>query len=283
MSVDRLEAWAIKRWDSPDPIERAEFVHLSSLSMVPASVLATWVAPIDPKSIIREAYEESLNHAEANSTQGPQRYALRIFRASNPRRPLGQFVWMIDEAEGGMVADGMPNDPPNATGLLQIAMRALNDTTKAAGGAWKDIYNVQKTEISALRSRVSELEGERMENFTLVEELTQRKHTRDLDHTRLLSSEARKTEALLAFKVLIPTVVGRAAKHLGLATEPADIAALDQILASLNEDQFGAILATLNNTQKIALHELLKRRDAAASKPDEKGGAANGTKPADTH
>jgi len=182
-----------------------------------------------------------------------------------------------------VISDGMPNDPPNATGLLQIAMRGMNDALRSSAGAWKDVYNVQKAEVSALRARVSELEGERMENFTLVEELTQKKHQRDLDQTRLLASEGRKTEALAALKVLIPTMVGRAAKHLGLATEPADIAALDQILASLSEDQFGSILGTLNNTQRIALHELLKRRDAATSKPEEKGGADVTPKPADHH
>lgn len=296
MSVERLEAWAIKRWESPDPIERAELVNLSAMSMVPVMVLATWEPPFDPKSIIRDAYEDSLTHAEANITQGPQRYALRIFRASNPRRPLGQFVWMHEPGETTGDVGGMQNDPPNATGLLQIAMRALNDTTKAAGGAWKDIYQVQKIETASLRARVSELEQERRELWEATESVYQRKHERDLDNTRLLAAEGRKAEMLQTFKLIVPTIAGRITKHFGMSAPSPDVVALDQVFASFSEEQFDGINSLLTVPQRIALLELLKSREAATRPAGEAGpttapvtvhatakGGSNGEKPPDTH
>jgi hypothetical protein len=278
VSVDRLESWALKRRDSPDAIEMVELVNLSAMSMVPAVVLATWHAPVDMKAIALDAYEDSLTHAEANVTQGPQRYALRIFCASNPRRPKGQFVWMHEPGETVGEVSGMTGDPPNATGLLQIAMRALNDTTKAAGGAWKDIYQVQKVEIAALRARVSELEGERVQLWETAESIYQRKHERDLDNTRLLAAEARKAEMLGTFKQLVPAIGGRIMQHFGLPTNTADVAALDQVFASFTEEQFGAINALLTVPQRIALLELLKRREAATRPAGEAAPASANTK-----
>lgn len=274
----QLEEWAVKRWKEPnDQIERADFVHLVGAGTVPAATLATWVAPVDYKSIIREAYEESLNHAEALITQGPQRYALRVFRASNPRRPLGQFLWTIDHPDGAVGATDTLTESPNATGLLQIAMRGMKDANASAAGAWKDIFNIQKQEIASLREQVATLQNARAEMWDMAEALNQKTHERQIEHMKATGAEARKAEMLGVFKLIAPTIGTRVAKHFGIMTPSADVVALDQVFASFTEEQFDGINAILSVPQRIALLELLKKREAATRPPGEAAPASTAT------
>lgn len=282
IKLDQLTQWTGKRMQQPgaDQVVKVDFVHLSPLQMVPATVLNSWEPPpADIAETVREVYEESINHAEA--AQGAQRYAFRLFRQSNPRRPSAQYVWMIDADDGSIELGAAAPETPDARGIASLALRMAGDTR----AAMKDVYTTQKDLIKQLRERVTELESERAELWQAAEGIFQHKHERELDHTRMMASEARKAEALQAFKTLVPVIASRAAKHLGLKIESPDVQMLDQVFASLNEQQFTTILTTLTATQQAALLEFLKRRDAAQTEKsaEKKGESDGGPAPTTAH
>jgi hypothetical protein len=260
MTVERLTAWVASRAATTDPIVRAELSHLAAEA---AAMLASYDVGSDPGAIVAEAWTDS--HAHAANYRGLQRYALRIYRATNPRRSAGQFVWLLDGEQEQADSHGAVSEPATDKGLSEKLMRHLEARERMQAGVLAKTYEILVDDSEKKAARIQQLEAERLRTWEAAESLIDQRHLRELDFKRLERGELRKDQALQSLQLLIPTIAGKLGqKLLGLpanAGGPAgtEMAQLSALLNSFTEGQFNGLIGMLDTTQRITLLDLIKK------------------------
>lgn len=266
-ALERLGRWLrAQATRKGDECNKAELWHLGATDKE-SGQLSDYLIEADSSEALNalaaEIYEDASDAAE--SFEGPQRFACRLYRLKL-RRPRAQHLWMIDGGgAGGLVGAG--TEPPNSVGITKALMRHMEARERTNAILHANTYGTLMEELKHMRAQVRDSEKSRLEVFELVERLSSDTHARMLEQNRETRRELRMDEGLQTLKLVMPAIVGHVSKKLGgpqLPTTTAESLQLHAWLESLTREQFATVLAGMSPTQQMALLELMKMHTPAA-------------------
>jgi hypothetical protein len=216
---------------------------------VPQAADETWIA---------SAFADIETHVEmdAGGLGGVQQYCALAYREKSADRSTGRFTFRVS-VEDDLDDNLVNSEPATKGGIVAQAMRhtevMMRSTTVAIGQV---IANQART-IERLAGENDHLLTNQSRVYELLEDLSQRKHERDLENKREEFKQQVSGEIVEKVNMLLPAIVNKlAGRKLMAGADPAQ-EGIKQWLTSLNEQQMSAIMSTLSIEQKASLGMLI--------------------------
>lgn len=149
-------------------------------------------------------------------------------------------------------------EPPNATGLTTALMRHVEATNRISVGGWGNIINTQRQQIETLTEQNNVLVQKHLDMLSIMEELSQAKHERELDVMKEQNSAEIKQRIGRTFTALLPAVVKKmTGADIGPVTDP-DTLSMREFLQTISEDELEKISSILGPDKSMALLSMLQ-------------------------
>ena len=241
---------------SDGPAIRYTLCHMTEESKLGLQVVSVDARGEDPGNEWIEDTASFLEQAaisDAEGIGGVQTYVVLCYREKSPDKVSARCVV---RANGGDATDEyghINSEPPTEKGLVRQQMRHNEALAKVLMSSTSSVLRHCETTINKLSHQNEILLNQRLETFTLIEDLQSQRHEREL---KALESENRKkllSDGFDTVKQLAPAILSRVKGGSELQIE-----ALKQFLNSLDETQQSSIFNSLTQTQQIALGELLQ-------------------------
>lgn len=193
---------------------------------------------------------------------GPQRYALFIYREANPDRAIRGVVFMVEATDSESEGE-LETEPASRHGMTAMAMRHLEATQRMMLGSLAAIMGAQQKMVQTVTGENEKLRAERLESITAIEEVFSQKHERELEaeqaraRTQIMKDGAEKLASLAP--LAIAHLTGRKSPEIAAAarihTLMKDMSEEQQmkLFSLITSDEFNA-----TETQKIALGDLVQ-------------------------
>jgi len=150
-------------------------------------------------------------------------------------------------------------DSPTTKGLLQQLMRHNEANQRLLAQSLGAIIGKQTQQLDRVYARMEKLEDERATTFLALEEAKTDQHTRDMELMEANANEERKQQGFKKIMELAPVVVNRIAGKDVVPTKTDPLAMIIQNLgASLNEEQIRAIVSQLKPEQQLMFGEIMR-------------------------
>lgn len=240
-------------------------VRLSLRHILPNGKLGAEICDYDRPAKLDDGAIESLAseimaaaEADAGGSNGPvESYALLAFFEGKDK-PF-RFRFRVQTESEQDEDDGYSTEPPTKNGLIGQAMRHQEATMKAftamVGSSLGNMQRMLDTTVGSLNTMMDD----KIKLLSLVEELTSRKHERELETSKQDHALAMKEAAFEKLASLAPVVVNRLAgrKMLPEAQSP-QAAMMRSFMSTLEPEQLEQISRVLKPEQMIVLGEVIQ-------------------------
>jgi uncharacterized protein YidB (DUF937 family) len=206
-------------------------------------------------TLVLDIEQSALDDVEG--TGGVQKYVLQGM--DETKHSIGRLTLRYaatrQEDETGFDSD---SEPATSQGALAMQMRHNEALERIDKAGWGNIINTQRLTIQSLTEQNEALLGKHLEYIALAEELTQRKHERELELLEQQNKGENRQRVARTLTALLPAVVKKlTGADLGPVTDP-DTISMRQFLQTINEDELEKIASILGPEKSLALLSMLK-------------------------
>lgn len=191
---------------------------------------------------------------------GTQRYVLLPYRKGSDKS-YGRLVFAVS-AEMGEDGDNLDSEPPNGKGIVTQLMRHNEAIMRQHTLGISAIITAQQRTINRQSEQLEIMGAKHFEAVSLIEDLTSRKHERELEEKRLELKQDMQREAFGSAKMLMPFVVNKlAGKEVMKVKVTPQQMMLKKFADTLTPDQINGIVENgsikFTPQQKMVLLEMM--------------------------
>lgn len=229
----------------------------------------------EPFDVSQEVWDLAVTDAETREVGRMQRYVMLAFR-SDEDDPTGQHPFVMNgklrsDLLGGTTEGSTPQGHMaqlmRHSEKLHTSLMLLTETT--SGRLARDLADERKMRMT--------LEAERHKIFETVQELSDRKHERDMENAREAAKQKRHDELFQLLAGMAPLIASKflqAPVGLQLPAAGARDEAVHQLLKNLSEEEAMKVFGALKPQNQLILAELYqahkeKEEESQSSSKDE--------------
>lgn len=196
---------------------------------------------------------------------GIQTYAIYAFFPKDPGY-VPRKVFRVAAPDAEFERDINPSEPPTEKGLVAQTMRHLESVMKTSAVSLGYLVNSQQAEIRRLAEMNEKFSQQQVDFMVLLQDTMDTSHKRRLLEKESEVNIAMKESALSKLESLIPVIINRLAGQEVLPSEDRSFMLMAGLLENMSEEQQRTLLATLSDSQRIALSEILFEYEKKKSK-----------------
>jgi hypothetical protein len=259
---DKLVVW-IRRQLSADVEEdglvcRFELWHSSGESGGSRIATLKLDGSGDADDIAAELWDAANRDADTRISSLPNRYVVASFRRDNDRDTSGQYPFILKG--GGQLSKVMnlgDTFAPNDAGERAHLMHQTGRMHELMFGMSQFMAQTGQTDLERERRLRMRLEERQLEVFSKLEELSDRKHERDLSMAREEAKAKRHEQLMAMLMTFAPVAMATFANGMGFSgTGAVRDFGVGQILKGLSENEVMGMLAALEPSNQAKFLEL---------------------------
>jgi hypothetical protein len=255
----------VLRWLNSQILKRDEklalvtVVHMSGGMKSPP--IDSWKADVENFEVSKlagEIYQTIID--DANGLGNMQTYAAELYfgeaQTPNTRRPFQ--VYGGEPKEEGEAA--IMSEPPTDKGQRAQGMRHTETLMKNLIDQTKHIVQFQARQIEMQNDRLHQMEDDRFRMMQTVEELTSRKHLRDMEIAEARHSQQMKEDLFSQFKILMPVLANKfmGGQVIPQTTTP-QLETIKEVFRTIRPDQFNKLAEALEPHQIAPIIEMVSQ------------------------
>jgi len=241
----RLSRW-VRGVFHASVLERIELHHGGSAG---SSHVETWTTfeGRTPDQIIRDIYQSASEDAEA--FHGPQKYVALAF-VQNQRAP-SRVIFRVEGQPWEQGDDFEGSEPPNGKGLTSQLMRHTEGAVRLALMSSRQMTEMMARNLERQAQREEAFMEKHLKVLELHENLLNRDHERQIDREDKASMRQLKMGLASQGMQMLPALMAKF-----MPGGSGAIPLLTQLVGSMDEDQIGAIMQNLTDTQRAQFLEI---------------------------
>jgi hypothetical protein len=264
---------AIHREDVPGKLRKLVVCHVVKGNKIGDELRAAVVPDPPDDDWIAATSQKIIEHATSEAAtlkSGVQRYVVQaLFEGDD--RPHGRHVFSIDGAED--LESSIDTDGPDADGLVGQSQKLTMFFAREYGRTGIQRERMLLEENQQLRRECADLRAEGVKRFKLLEELSSRKHERDLEQAHATAHEKRLNRSIETLEMMVPMAVNHFTGRKLLPEHAPEALLLKQLAEKVTPDQFAQCAAVLGPELAATLFHLM----SMVAKPAEAAPKPNGT------
>jgi hypothetical protein len=226
--------------------------------------VSSWKVPSAPEAewfdeVIDEIAAEA--HQDAGGVGGLVPYQVQAFYQREPDKALARFAFReFAQSDEDVEGDEDAIEPAGMKGLLNQLMRHNEAIMRTSVLATGQTMGGLIKQISRQNELIESLVDEKFKNLQVIEEAMSNKEDREFKRLEAARKGEMIRDAFDKFQALLPIIVAKLAGGKGGGPVTKESAQRDAMLksfmASINEEQLGALTSALKPEQQVMVFEM---------------------------
>lgn len=257
----------LKREDVPGRLRKLSVCHVVKGNKIGDEIRAVSVPDAPDDDWLQSTASKIVEQASAEATtlrSGVQRYVVNaLFEGDD--RTHGRHVFSIDGAED--LEGALDTDGPDADGLVGQSQKLTMFFAKEFGRTSIQRERGLLEENQALRRECADLRADAAKRYKLMEDLSSRKHERDLEMAAELGKQKRLDRSIDTLEMMVPMAVNHFTGRKLLPEHAPEALLLKQLAEKVTPEQFSQCAAVLGPELAATLFHLMSMVSKPAAEP----------------